>query len=91
MSVSGGGAAAATGLPARGPAVRSLGLALPPAPMPLWRRGSARKQWRYVGVFSPELLLCVVQARIGPISRTWWAVARPDGGLSRAPGAARSG
>ena len=78
---SGRGPAAVTGLPARVQAVRSLDLALPPAPMPLWRRGSALKRWRYLGVFSPELLLCVGQARIGPLPRTWWAVARPGGEL----------
>lgn len=77
----GRGPAVATGLPARGRAVRRLGVPLPPARMPLWRHGSALKRWRYIGVYSPELLLCVGQARIGPIPRGWWAVARPGGEL----------
>jgi hypothetical protein len=42
----------------------------------------ARKRWRWVGVFSPELMLCVGDARIGPIRRRWWAVALPDGTLA---------
>jgi uncharacterized protein DUF2804 len=37
------------------------------------------KRWRWVGVFSPELMLCVGDARVGPIPRRWWAVALPDG------------
>ena len=69
------------GLPARGPDVRRLGLALPPGRMPIWRRGSALKRWRYLGVYTAELMLCVGSARIGPIPRRWWAVAEPDGSL----------
>ena len=62
-------------LPARGPAVRELGLPLPPARMP--RRQGLRplKRWRYVGVFGPELQLCVGGARIGPVPVRWWAMA----------------
>jgi hypothetical protein len=40
-----------------------------------------RKRWRWVGVFSSELMLCVGDARVGPIPRRWWAVAFPDGTL----------
>jgi uncharacterized protein DUF2804 len=40
-----------------------------------------RKRWRWVGVFSSELMLCVGDARVGPIPRRWWAVALPDGTL----------
>jgi hypothetical protein len=69
------------GLPARGPRARQLGLALPPEPMPLIRRGRLLKRWRWVGVFTPELMLCVGDARVGPFPRRWWAVARPDGTL----------
>ena len=39
------------------------------------------KRWRWVGVFSPELMLCVGDARVGPLRRRWWAVAYPDGRL----------
>ena len=68
-------------LPARGPSVRELGLLLPPDRMPLWRQGRPLKRWRYLGVYAPELMLCVGDARIGPVPRRWWAVAEPDGEL----------
>jgi hypothetical protein len=64
-------------LPARGPRVRELGLALPPEPMPMWRRGRLRKRWRYVGYYGRELMFCVGEARVGPIPQRWWAVAEP--------------
>ena len=83
-------------LPARGPAVRELGLALPPERMASWQARRPLKRWRYVGVFGPELQLCVGDARIGPVPVRWWAVAQPgtplrEGrrGISLAPGAAR--
>ena len=49
--------------------------------MPLVRRGRLLKRWRWVGVFTPELMLCVGDARIGPLPQRWWAVARSDGTL----------
>ena len=64
-------------LPHRGPGVRRLGLAIPPEPMPLFRRGRPLKRWRYVGVFGPELMLCAARARVGPMTQGWWAVAEP--------------
>lgn len=68
-------------LPTRGPGVRRLDLPLPPARMPgrLGRR--PLKRWRYVGVYTPELMLCVGDARVGPVPQRWWAVATPDGQL----------
>jgi Protein of unknown function (DUF2804) len=55
-----------------------------------------RKRWRWVGVFSPEIALCVGHAHIGPLARRWWAVALPDAtlregrrGIELAPGRAR--
>lgn len=42
------------------------------------------KRWRYVGVYTRELMLCVGHARIGPIPQRWWAVAEPDGTLHEA-------
>jgi Protein of unknown function (DUF2804) len=67
------------GLPARGPHVRELGLELPPTRA---RDGTRPlKRWRYVGVYTPELMLCVGDARVGPIPQRWWAVALPDGRL----------
>ena len=79
------------GLPARGPAVRELRLPLPPHRMPAWRRGALLKRWRYVGVYTPELLLCVGRARIGPVPRQWWAVALPDGTLYQGSSTRRAG
>jgi hypothetical protein len=49
--------------------------------MPSWRAGRPLKRWRYVGVFTPELMLCVGDARIGPVPQHWWAVALPGGEL----------
>ena len=55
-----------------------------------------RKRWRWVGVFSPELMLCAGDAHVGPLRRSWWAVALPDGtlregrrGVELVPGRAR--
>jgi hypothetical protein len=67
--------------PARGEKVRTLPLDLPPAAMPAWRGRRPLKRWRYVGVYTPELMLCVGDARIGPVPQRWWAVALPGGEL----------
>jgi hypothetical protein len=64
-------------LPLRGAGVRELGLPLPPADMPLRRGGRWRKRWRYVGVYGPDLMLCVGAARIGPAPLRFWAVVEP--------------
>ncbi|HEX8076148.1 MAG TPA: DUF2804 family protein [Thermoleophilaceae bacterium] len=61
----------------RGPTVRSLQLPLPPSPMPRFRGARPLKRWRYVGAYSPELMLCVCDVRIGPARQRWWAVAEP--------------
>jgi hypothetical protein len=68
-------------LPVRGERVRSLGLKVPPARMPLFRGTRPRKRWRYVGYYGPELMLCAADARIGPVPQRWWAVAQPGGEL----------
>jgi hypothetical protein len=68
-------------LPARGADARRLGLPLPPDRMPLIRRGRPLKRWRYVGVYGPEIMLCVGDARVAGIRQRWWAVALPDGTL----------
>ena len=49
-------------------------LALPPAPMPSGIGTRPLKAWRYVGVFGPELMLCVASVRVGPSRQSFWAV-----------------
>ncbi len=68
-------------LPLRGPEVRELDLPLPPGRLPAWRGGRPLKRWRYIGVYTPELMLCVGDAKIGPVPQRWWAVALPSGAL----------
>jgi hypothetical protein len=68
-------------LPVRGAAVRELGLPLPPERMPLLRGGRPLKRWRYVGVYHPDVMLCVGEAWVAGLPRRWWAVALPDGTL----------
>jgi hypothetical protein len=79
------------GLPVRGASARELGLPLPPGRMPLARGGRLLKRWRYVGVFGPELMLCVGDARVGPLPQRWWAVAERDGTLHERTTAGRGG
>ena len=55
------------------------------------QRGRPLKQWRYVGVYTPELQLCVGEARVGPAPRRWWAVAEPTGALHGHSSARRAG
>lgn len=45
--------------------------------MPRWQGRRPLKRWHYVGVFGPELQLCVGHAHIGPVPVRWWAVAQP--------------
>ena len=47
---------------------------LPPVRMPAWRGSRPLKRWRYVGVYGPELMLCVGCARVGPARQSFWAV-----------------
>jgi Protein of unknown function (DUF2804) len=68
-------------LPVRGRAVRVLSLPLPPNRMPLLRDRRPLKRWRYVGVYTPELMLCVGDARVAGVPQRWWAIALPDGTL----------
>ena len=49
--------------------------------MPLLRDRRPLKHWRYVAVYSPELMLCVGHARVAGLSQRWWAVSLPDGSL----------
>ncbi len=50
------------------------GLALPPGPMPARWALRPLKAWRYVGVFGPQVMLCVASARVGPARQSFWAV-----------------
>jgi hypothetical protein len=75
-------------LPARGREVRELGLTLPPERLPMFRGTRPRKQWRYVGFYSAEVMLCTGDARIGPVRRRWQSVALPDGSLHEGAGVA---
>jgi hypothetical protein len=51
---------------------------VPPAQMPMWRGTRPLKRWRYVGAFSPELMLCAGDARVGFMRRRFWAIAEAD-------------
>jgi hypothetical protein len=67
------------GLPYRGtfgaPRPAALGaLALPPAPMPAHLGTRPLKAWRYIGVFGPELMICVAAVRVGRARQSFWAV-----------------
>jgi hypothetical protein len=42
--------------------------------MPLLRAGRPLKRWRYVGVYGPELMLCIGDVHIGPARQTFWGV-----------------
>jgi hypothetical protein len=70
-----GSEAALDSLPWRGPGAGRPGLPLPPAGrMPLLWSRRLRKQWRYVGVFTDEFMLCAARVRLGPVGQTFWAV-----------------
>jgi hypothetical protein len=47
---------------------------LPPVRMPAWRGSRPLKRWRYVGVYGPDLMVCVGHARVGPGRQSFWAV-----------------
>jgi hypothetical protein len=61
-------------LPWRGPGPGRPALPLPPEKLPLRRAGHWRKNWRYVGAFSDELLLCAARIGVGPLGQTFWAI-----------------
>ena len=50
-------------------------LPLPPAPMPSHDRGRPLKAWRYIGVYGPEVMLCLGLVRVGPLRQSFWAAA----------------
>jgi hypothetical protein len=59
--------------------------------MPRWRGTRPLKRWRYVGVYCPEVMLCVGQVRVGPMQQRFWAVAEPDGSLAERTTLGRGG
>jgi hypothetical protein len=42
--------------------------------MPLRRHGALRKRWRYVGVYGPEVMLCVARVEVGPLRQSFWVL-----------------
>ena len=62
-------------LPWRGPGPgRPEELPLPPERMPLRFAGNNRKHWRYLGLFSDEVMACAARVGVGPLAQTFWAV-----------------
>jgi hypothetical protein len=49
-------------------------LPLPPKPMPPRDGLRPLKAWRYVGIYGPDLMLCVGAVRIGPARQAFWAI-----------------
>jgi hypothetical protein len=71
-------------LPWRGPGPGRPDLPLPPGRMPLRSMGQTRKRWRYVGFYSPRLMLCAARAEVGPLGQCFWALWDRDGNRSYA-------
>jgi hypothetical protein len=46
-----------------------------PGRMPMFRGLRPLKRWRYVGIFSEELMACVALVQIGPARQSFWALA----------------
>ena len=42
--------------------------------MPSHHRGRPLKAWRYIGVYGPEVMLCLAAVRIGRARQSFWAV-----------------
>jgi len=53
---------------------RLAGLHLPPAPMPARHGLRALKVWRYVGIYGPDVMICIGSVRIGPARQAFWAL-----------------
>ena len=49
-------------------------LALPPARMPHWQGARPLKQWRYLGMYGADLMLCIGAVRVGPVRQSFWSV-----------------
>ena len=46
--------------------------------MALLRRGRPLKRWRYVGIFSEQLMACAALVQLGPAHQSFWALYRRD-------------
>jgi hypothetical protein len=57
---------------------------MPPDSMPMVRGGRLRKRWRYVGVYSEEVMLCAASVELGPLPHSFWAVWDRKGGSRHA-------
>lgn len=50
----------------------------------LFDRGRPLKRWRWVGIFSEQLMACAARVQIGPAHQTFWALCpAPGGGTMR--------
>ena len=59
--------------------------------MPVWRGTRPLKRWRYIGAYSPEVMVCVGEAHVGPVPQRFWAVAEAGGALAQATTIRRGG
>jgi hypothetical protein len=59
--------------------------------MALVRDRRPLKRWRYVGLYRPDVMACVGEARVAGLPRRWWALALPDGTLAERTTSARAG
>ena len=53
---------------------RPTGIPLPPARAPMVRNWRLHKGWRYVGVWSPTVSVCVARVEVGPVRQEFWGV-----------------
>lgn len=44
------------------------------ASLALFNHGQLRKRWRYVGVFTEDLMLCAARAEVGPMAQSFWVL-----------------
>jgi hypothetical protein len=51
---------------------------IPPEHLGLLRGGRPLKRWRYVGLFSEELMACAALVQVGPARQSFWALYRRD-------------
>jgi hypothetical protein len=59
--------------------------------MPLRRDGQTRKRWRYVGLYTEELMLCAARAQVGPLWQSFWVLWDRERGEQLAHTAMRPG